>query len=245
VGFCLCDRFRNHDCRWLSVFSVLRMGRQLMLESPPVLNILILQGSDFEDLTFQLRSQAFVRCPASVSTTPSSIKIEEMGVTMLAGEKLLVGCDELVLASDLLPADRVASVTSIPTAIATGQVLIGKPIDITGWSFAGKVKTTAGETLVTFSCAIVSAVNGTFKPIISKVITAAIGQNCTWQDYQGIDIQDIGKPIDLEKYAPDAVKRLKRISNTAYRWDVESTDTGGKTKRRVEGLAIVSGEVTN
>ena len=214
-----------------------------MIEAPPILNILLLQGSDFS-LAFQLKSKTVTRCAVTSSITPATIKIEQIGVTMFAGDRLTVGCDDLILASGLTPNDRVINVTSIPSSIPNGSVLIGSPIDITGWTFAGKLKTLLGADLATF---IVTAdINGIFRASILKSITTNLTSNCVWQDYQGFDLQSLGQPLDAYKdiLSTDALKRFKTLSAAAYKWDIESTDTNSKTLRRVEGLALVSGEVT-
>lgn len=214
-----------------------------MLEAPPILNVIILQGSDFS-LDFQLRNKTVTRCPISSSLTPATVKIEQMGITMSAGEALSVGCDDLILSANLNPTDRVIQVTSIPSSIPNGSILIGKPIDITGWTFNGKLKTLAGAELATF--VVTADVNGIFRASILKSITSGIVNNCVWQDYQGIDIQSLGQPVATYKdiLSTEALKRFKKLSEAAYKWDIESTDTNSKTLRRVEGLALVSGEVT-
>jgi len=216
-----------------------------MLESPPILNILIPQGSDFE-LNFQLRHKAIARCPAVISQASTAIKIEQMGVTMMAGEKLLIGCEELTLASNLSPSDRVVQVTNLPFPIANGTILIGKPVDVSGWGFTGKVKTPAGVVVCEFQGAIVDTVDGRFKLSLSRGATIAVSANCTWLDYQGIDIFDLGQPLEIlqETYSSEALKRIKKLSSNAYRWDAESIDSGLKTLRRAEGLSLISAEVT-
>lgn len=212
----------------------------------PILNLLIPQGSDLDDLSFQLKHKTTTRCPVSPSTTTATIKIEQMGVMMLAGEKLSVGCDDLTLASNLNPTDRVVSVTSIPSSIPNGSLVVGKPIDITGWSFRGSLKTQSGTLLSSFTCVNSDPTNGIFKVTLSNSITQSIAANCIWRDYQGIDIKYLGQPLDSLKdiLSTEALKRLKKLNEVAYKWDVESVDLESRVKRRAEGLVLVSGEVT-
>jgi len=211
--------------------------------SPPILNILILQGSDFS-LAFQLKSKTVTRCAVTSSITPATIKIEQIGVTMFTGDTLSVGCDDLVLASGLNPTDRVVNVTSIPSSIPNGSILVGSPVDLTGWTFAGKLKTLLNADLATF--VVTGDINGIFRASILKSVTTNLTSNCVWQDYQGFDLQSLGQPLDAYKdiLSTDALKRFKTLSAAAYKWDIESTDTNYKTLRRIEGLALVSGEVT-
>jgi hypothetical protein len=216
-----------------------------MLESPPILNILILQGTDLDDLTFQLNHGVRVRCGVSVSTSPAIVKIDEMGVAMQTGEILTIGCQELELAAPLNPTDRTLQLTALPVELKAGSMLTGSPIDITGWNFAGKLEHPSGG-VVNFDCSIVDALEGLFQTSLSKTVTSAMVATCSWEDLLGIDIALLGQSSEIlsDFYLPDEIKRIKKLCNRAYRWDIESTDTNLKTKRRAEGLAIVTRERT-
>lgn len=51
----------------------------------------------------------------------------------------------------------------------------GTPVDLTGYTFSGKIKSSpAGTTLATFVCTIISAVGGKFKFELSEVTTATL-----------------------------------------------------------------------
>jgi hypothetical protein len=212
----------------------------------PLLNLVIPKGSDLSDLTFQLRHKCVTRCATKASLTPSTIKVEPMGVTMLAGSTISIGCDDLTLATDLAPSDRLIQVSSIPSAIPNQAIVIGPPINITGWTFNGAMKDKFGSLLANFVCTVTEAINGRFRVFLSKDITRLIPANCTWQDYQGINIESLGQPIEnyTDTLTKETLKRLKKLNDVAYLWEVESVDDAGITDRRVQGLALVSGEVT-
>lgn len=209
-------------------------------------NLLIMQGSDFEEI-FQLRHSLRVRCEAIASNNVSTIKIHPSGVSLLAGETVRVGCDDLVLASALAVDSELLSVTSIPSSIANGSIIRSKPVDITGWSFGGSVKSQGGSAIAQLVCSIHNALNGQFKIVIPRSVTEALAATCIWTDLQGINLNDLGKPTSElnEIYFDEAdQKRIAKLIAAAHRWDVEATDTNNKRRRQSEGYLLVSGEVT-
>lgn len=210
--------------------------------TPYLLNLLICQGSDFNDLTFQLAHKCLVRCAVSSSEVPATIKIEPMGVSMSTGSIIISGCDDLVLAAPLAPNDRFISVTSIPSSLPLGSVLQGPNIDITGWQIRGSIKDKVNLLIANFIGVVVNALEGKFKLTLTSTVTSAIRANCEWKDYQNIDISLLGQP--LETLGDVDIKQYKKLNDSAYKWDFETIDTAGIVTRRGEGLALVSGEVT-
>lgn len=212
---------------------------------PNLLNLVINQGSDFNDLTFQLAHQCLTRCAAKPSLVPAIIKIEPMGITLSTGSILIYGCDELVLSAAMNPTDRVVSVTAIPSSIPNGSTIQGPPIDITGWTIRSTIRDKARNVIANFVGINQNPTQGQYKVTLPSTITTQIKANCTWKDYQGIDISQLGQPLEsLLSISSDTKKRFKKLSNSAYLWDLETVDTGGIVTRRVEGLILVSGEVT-
>jgi len=211
-----------------------------------ILNILIPQGSDFEE-SFQIRHSTTVRCPVLPSASVTGIKIEEMGITMMAGDTIQINCDDLVLSSDLSPNDRILYVEEVPNKIANGETVTAKPIDITGWTFSAKLSDALGTVSADFTCAVTDGLEGRFSLRLPKVISTDLKSNCTWEEYQGIDIQSIGQPLEVledQEYSKTTIKRIEALLLKAYRWDIESADLNASTLRRVEGFALVSEEVT-
>lgn len=213
--------------------------------NPTILNLVIKQGSDFNDLTFQLAHKCITRCAAKPSTTPAQIKIEPMGVTLSTGSILIHGCEDLVLSAPLNPEDRVISVTSIPSSIPVGSAIQGPFIDITGWSIRSTIKDKAGLVIANFVGVIDDALKGRFKVTLSSSVTSGLTSNCDWTDLQNVDITTLGQPIDsLTFTTTESKKRFKRLFDSAYYWDLETVDTSGIVNRRSEGLVLVTSEVT-
>lgn len=206
------------------------------------LNLLINQGSDFTK-TFQLAHNCVTRCPVKPSLVPSQIKIEPMGVTLPTGSILMIGCDDLVLSSPLSPTDRVISVTYIPSSIASGSIIQGPPINITGWQIRSSLKDKVNLLIANFTGSIVNPILGTFKLTLPSSLTTTIAANCDWQDYQGLDINILGQPISTA-LDTDTIKRYKKLTLDSYKWDLETIDTSNLVTRRAQGLALLSGEVT-
>lgn len=212
---------------------------------PNLLNLVINQGSDFNDLTFQLAHKCLTRCATKPSLVPTIIKIEPMGVTLPIGSILIYGCDDLVLSAALNPTDRAIFVTSIPSSIPNESTIQGPPIDITGWTIRATIRDKTRNIIAGFVGVNQNSTQGQFKITLPSTITSQINANCTWKDYQGIDISQLGQPLEsLVSLSSDAKKRFKKLSDSAYLWDVETVDTSGIVTRRVEGLILVSGEVT-
>lgn len=212
---------------------------------PNLLNLVINQGSDFNDLTFQLAHKCLTRCAAKPSLVPAIIKIEPMGITLSTGSILIYGCDDLVLSAAMNPTDRVVSVTAIPSSIPNGSTIQGPPIDITGWTIRSTIRDKTRNVIANFVGVNQNPTQGQFKITLPSTITTQIKSNCTWKDYQGIDISQLGQPLEaLLSVSSDTKKRVKKLSDSAYFWDVATVDTAGIVTRRVEGLVLVSGEVT-
>ena len=212
---------------------------------PNLLNLVINQGSDFNDLTFQLAHKCITRCAAKPSLVPTIIKIEPMGVTLPIGSILIYGCDDLVLSAAMNPIDRVISVTSIPSSIPESSIIQGPSIDITGWQVRSTMRDKTNNVIADFVGTIQNPTQGQFKITLPSAVTTQLKANCTWTDYQGIDINELGQPLEsLLSVSVDTKKRFKKLLDSAYFWDVETVDTSGVVTRRVEGLVLVSGEVT-
>lgn len=215
------------------------------MATPNIYNLLIQQGSSFNDLTFQLVHKCLVRCPVKPSSEPAIIKIEPMGITLPVGSILISGCDDLVLAAPMLPEDRSIQVTSVPSSISNGSGLIGSPVDITDWQVRSSIRDKANLIIANFVGIVTDSLKGKYKLTLSDTVTASIKPNCTWRDYQGIDISLLGQPLEsLSSMSVEAKKRFKKLSDDAYRWDVETIDSAQIVSRRFEGLVLVSGEVT-
>ena len=214
--------------------------------TPNILNIRICQGSDFNNLVFQLAHKCMTRCEISPSLVPTIIKIEPMGITLSTGSRLVFGCDDLVLASPMGPNDRTVSVTSIPSSIPNGSILTGPPIDITGWSVRGAIRDKTNMIVANFLGIIYTPLSGQFKLTLPNIITSAMRPNCSWQDYKGIGLETLGQPIEsLGNVSPAYLKQFKKLNDAAYKWDLETIDTQGIVIRRVEGLALVTTEVSS
>lgn len=212
---------------------------------PNLLNLVINQGSDFNDLTFQLAHKCLTRCAAKPSLVPTIIKIEPMGLTLPIGSILIYGCDDLVLSAAMNPTDRVISVTSIPSSIPNGSTIQGPPIDITGWNIRSTIRDKTNIVIANFIGINHNPTQGQFKVTLPSTITSQIKANCIWTDYQGIDINQLGQPLEsLLSVSVDTKKRFKKLLDSAYFWDVETIDMSGIVTRRVEGLILISGEVT-
>lgn len=213
--------------------------------TPSILNLVIEQGSDFNNLTFQLAHKCITRCAVTSSDLPSVIKIEPMGVTLPVGSILICGCDDLVLSAPMNPDDRVIEVTKIPSSIPNKTVIQGPYVDITGWLIRAKIRDKANSVIATFIGTISNALRGEFKVTIDNSITSTLVPNCTWQDYQNIDINTLGQPVEtLGDVSKDYIKRFKNLCSVAYRWDMETEDTATIVTRRSEGLVLVADEVT-
>jgi hypothetical protein len=57
------------------------------------------------------------------------------------------------------------------------------PIDLTGSSFAGSIVSSAGATLATFTCTILSAAEGRFELLMSDATTTAIPAGVSLASY--------------------------------------------------------------
>lgn len=215
------------------------------MATPNLLNLVINQGSDFNDLTFQLAHKCLTRCATKSSLTPTIIKIEPMGVTLPTGSILIHGCDDLVLSAPMNPIDRFISVTMVPSSIPNGSIIQGPSIDITGWQIRATIRDKTNNVIANFVGALKNPLQGQFKITLPSTITTQLKANCTWTDYQGIDISLLGQPLEsLLSVSVDTKKRFKKLLDSAYFWDVETIDTAGIVTRRVEGLVLVSGEIT-
>lgn len=213
--------------------------------TPTILNLVINQGSDFNDLTFQLAHKCITRCAAKPSLEPTQIKIEPMGVTLNTGSILICGCDDLVLAEPLNPDDRVISVTSIPSSIPNNSIIQGPNVDITGWIVRSAIKDRTGNLIANFAGVIDNALLGKFKVTLSNSVSSTVAANVSWQDIRDLNVNDLGLPLDSLTFStPDAKKRFKKVFESAYLWDLETVDTAGIVSRRVEGLVLVTREVT-
>jgi hypothetical protein len=196
------------------------------MPTPQILNLHWQQGSDNYARISLMRSTV-LRCPCTVSTAPSTIKIEQLGAAMTSGQRLRYGrCHDFVLAANLGATDEVASVTAIPISLPTGTALYGDAIDMASWTFAAKM--TDGTTKWTINATLEV---GKIYLLLPKTTTAPA--NCTRQDI--LKIED----FDLQNYLTWGSLKTK-----SYRWDLEATDTAGITTRRLEGNILLTGEVT-
>lgn len=168
-----------------------------------------------------------LRCPTVVSTAPATIKIEQLGAAMTLGQRLRYGrCQDFVLAANLGATDETASVTAVPIALSAGTVLYGNAIDMTDWTFAAKM--TDGTTKWSINATLDA---GKIYLLLPKSTVAPA--NCTRQDILKIE------GFDLQNYLTWGGLKAK-----SYRWDLEATDTGSITTRRLEGNILLTGEVT-
>lgn len=216
-----------------------------LMATPNLLNLVINQGSDFNDLTFQLAHKCLTRCATKPSLVSTMIKIEPMGVTLPLGSILIYGCDDLVLSAPMGPNDRVIFVTMIPSSIPNGSMIQGPPIDITGWNIRSTIRDKTNNIIANFVGVIDNPILGKFKITLPSLVTTQLKANCTWKDLQGIDISLLGQPLEsLLSVSSDTKKRIKKLLDSAYFWDVETIDNANIVARRSEGLIFVSGEVT-
>jgi hypothetical protein len=211
---------------------------------PQHLNILINQGSTFE-LPLALHHAIYVRCGAAPSATPLELHISPSGVSLPAGAKIPWGCGNLILAAPLLPADDVMQITKLGEAIPVGTDLAAKPIDVTGWSGAAKLRSSQGALLATFDVTV-GGNDGIITTRLSAGVTAALPANCRWPDLAGWELSNLGVPKGelSEAYDAATISQIKKIEAAAYLWDLETTDTAGAVQRRCEGYTLVGGEVT-
>ena len=198
-------------------------------------NLLIPKGDDFE-LKLTLRHGTSLRCAAAVSAVPTMIKINPLGAAMMIGQKLTYGnCGELTLTAAIGPLDMVATVANIPAPLPSGQILQGNPIDITGWQGFSSIRSAYGAPLSWDSiCSIYGPpANGTFSILLPRSISITIPANCT-----APDLFDLGG-FDIKHRST-----WGKAAKTAYVWDFDTIDLNDRRTRRIEGRALITGEVT-
>lgn len=198
-------------------------------------NLLIPKGDDFE-LRLTLRHGTALRCEAAVSAVPTVIKINPIGANMAIGEKLRYGnCGELTLTAAIGPLDMVATVANVPDKLPAGQPLQGNPIDVTGWQGFSSVRSAHGAALSWNAVCTIDgpAINGTFLILFPRSISSTIPANCSAPDL-----------FDLGGFDLDNAPTWGKFAKTAYVWDFDTIDLSDRRTRRIEGRALVSGEVT-
>lgn len=104
--------------------------------------------------------------------------------------------------------------------------------DYTGYQFRGQLrKKTGGEVIANFDCSFIApspGYHGGISFALSAIVTTAIKPNCNLQDvpegYQLADLDDLpGRP---------------------YFYDIESVSPSNTVTRELEGLVLVTAEVT-
>ena len=100
---------------------------------------------------------------------------------------------------------------------------LGVPIDLTGETYAGQIRSTSGAIIVwaTFTCTVQNQITNTGEVIISLTPTQTA---------------QIPVPVGIVKKTP------RYILEGQY--DIERTKVGGVVDRILEGKASISGEVT-
>ncbi len=204
-----------------------------MSDRPAIYNILILQGSDWNDTTIQLRNSVRISCGAKVGQT--YLNIDPLGTALAVGDKLKYGRCSVVTVSAIAPVGaELIQVIPLTFAISVDSDLIGAPIDLTGCTGRFQIRRQYSDASPLVSgVPIITGASGLISPSLSNLITASLPSNCTWQDLPD-DLQD------REAFLADPT--LKKIWNAAYFWDLELVSPS--VRRVIEGRSFVSAEVT-
>lgn len=206
-----------------------------MSDRPAIFNILILQGSDWDETTIQLCNSVRVSCGAKIGQT--YLNIDPLGSALGIGDSLKYGrCSFVTISAIAHVGDESIQILPLPSAIAANSELIGYPLNLTGCTGLFQIKKNYAD-LIPLASGIpaISALSGLISPSLPNLITASLAPNCTWQDLPD-DLQD------KESFLADP--KLKKIWNAAYFWDLKVVSSAGIIKREVEGRSFVSSGVT-
>lgn len=206
-----------------------------MSDRPAIFNILIMQGSDWDETTIQLCNSVRVSCGAKTGQT--YLKIDPLGSALGIGDSLKYGrCSFVTVSAIALVGDGSIQTLPLPSAIAANSELIGYPLDLTGCAGTFQIKKNYADLIpLAFGAPAISALSGLISPSLPNLITSSLVSTCTWQDLPD-DLQD------KESFLADP--KLKKIWNAAYFWDLKIISSSGIAKREIEGRAFVSSGVT-
>lgn len=206
-----------------------------MSDRPAIFNILILQGSDWNETTIQLCNSVRVSCRAKTGQT--YLNIDPLGSALGIGDSLKYGrCSFVTISAIAHVGDESIQILPLSSAIAANSELIGYPLNLTGCTGLFQIKKNYADlTPLASGIPAISALSGLISPSLPNLITSSLVPNCTWQDLPD-DLQD------KESFLADP--KLKKIWNAAYFWDLKVVSLEGIIKREVEGRSFVSSGVT-
>jgi len=204
-------------------------------DRPAIFNILIMQGSDWNETTIQLFNSVQVSCAAKIGQT--YLNIDPLGSALAIGDNLKYGRCPFATVSAIAPVGAESiQILPLSSAIAANSELIGYPLNLTGCTGLFQIrKNYADLTPLASGTPAISALSGLISPSLSNLITTSLAPNCTWQDLPD-DLQD------KEAFLADS--KLKKIWNAAYFWDLKLFSSSGIVSREVEGRSFVSSEIT-
>jgi hypothetical protein len=228
-----------------------------MSDRPALHHILALQGSDYLR-EFQFWNSIIMRAPVPGYFVTSTFLIYESPISAPIGTVLRYGDAQQYQFTTTTAIVVGSTEVGVSWAGGTPNILAGDeiavlPTNITGWQLAAQVWPSAcaemtppaTTPLATFTTAITSAANGRFTLSLPRLVTTAMTANCGWQDYQGINIDDLGKTsLELTRLYNADSWRAEALAAAAYFWDLEATNTASQTTRRIEGLFLLSRERT-
>jgi hypothetical protein len=202
---------------------------------PGAVRHIIIQKGDTAPIIRQFWHGGYFSCAVTASTAPKTVHISPTGVALGIGDRLYYGsCSSLVVAAVATATATEVQVSSVPLAIAAGTRFRIKPIDVTGWTGFSSIRTaidaaSSWNFLVTISG---NPLNGTFT-LDPTPFTNTITANATWKNTTG-----------LPGFNIDDIKTWGKLAKTHYYWDFDLVDTSNIRRRRIQGAALVTGEVT-
>jgi len=204
-------------------------------DRPAIYNILILQGSDWNETTIQLCNSVQISCRARVGQT--YLNIDPLGFPLSVGDKLKYGrCSFITVSAIASIGAESIQVEPLTAALAADSELIGYPLDLTGYIGRFQIKKKYSDlTPLASGVPSINPDKGLIFPVLPSLITTSLPSNCTWQDLPD-DLQD------RDAFLADS--KLKKIWNSAYFWDLELVSASGIVKREIEGRSFISSEVT-
>ena len=231
------DRATYSSSNISSVFSLrfFNWNDNEVSDRPAIFNILILQGSDWDETTIQLCNSVRISCGAKIGQT--YLNIDPLGSALGIGDSLKYGrCSFVTISAIAHVGDESIQILPLPSAIAANSELIGYPLNLTGCTGLFQIKKNYAD-LIPLASGIpaISALSGLISPSLPNLVTASLVPTCTWQDLPD-DLQD------KESFLADP--KLKKIWNAAYFWDLKLFSSSGIVSREVEGRSFVSSEIT-
>ena len=176
------------------------------------LNLLIQQGSD-NPSPADLQFRHTVIASAAV-TGGTSIPVYALPVALSSGTVLPFGSVRVTLSANALEGAETISVNSFSGSIAADTQAAGPAIDLTGYTFAAKLRASYDDTsaLATFGITAVSLTTGRIRLTLANAITSALESNIKW-----FELPDEIKtnPSALQD---DSLFSRKALSS-AYYWD--------------------------